>query len=175
MQSELSEIPISTDNPDFIEKVELKLRKGEPVVILLRYCHQGGNRAYFLVKTIDGFYQVLEKASYRDSISVFFSQAFPVQGEVDSELRENTVKFLEKVIQDDDDTICLIRLDTKNTELDLDSMKVFTNPDQINEWFSQNTGIPVIVGTLAFWEDNSDENITAYVRDYDGQIRPGAY
>jgi hypothetical protein len=175
MQSELSEIPISTDNPDFIKKVELKLRNGEPVVILLRYCHQGGNRAYFLVKTIDGFYQVLEQAGYRDAISVFFSQAFPVQGTVNSELRENTVKFLEKIIQDDDDAICLIRLDTNDIGLGLDNMKVFTNPAQINEWFSQNTGIPVIVGKLAFWEENSDEKITAYVRDSDGQIRPGAY
>jgi hypothetical protein len=43
-----SEIPISTDNPDFIEKVELKLTQGEPVVVLLRYCHQGGNRGSFL-------------------------------------------------------------------------------------------------------------------------------
>lgn len=175
MQSELSEIPISTDNPDFIENVELKLAKGEPIVILLRYCHQGGNRDYFLVKTIDGFYQVLEKADCRDAVSVFFSQSFPVQGKVSPELKISTVKFLEKVIQDDDDAICLIKLDTSKIGLGLDNMEVFTKPNQIEEWCNQNIDVPVIVGRLAFWEDNSDEKITAYVRDSDGQICPGAY
>jgi hypothetical protein len=36
MQTQHELLMISTDNPDFIEKVESKLSQNEPVVILLR-------------------------------------------------------------------------------------------------------------------------------------------
>ena len=171
-----SEFPISTDNSDFIEKVESKLRLGEPIVILLRYSHQGGNRDYFLIRSIDEFYKVLQKAHRRDALSVFFSQSFPVQGNVSGELKNRTIRFLDKIIRDDDEEpIFIIRLDTNKFTLGTDNMKVFSEPNQVEEWCNKNVGVPVIVGILAFWENDSEAMVTAYVRDLDGQIRRGAY
>lgn len=175
MQSELSELPISTDNRDFIERVKSELEQGKPIVVLLRYANQGGNREYFLVKSQNEFLQVLQKAHSRDAITVFFSSSFPVQGRVSSELKDETIKFLEKVIQEDEEVICLVRLDTDEIGLGLDTMKVFSKFEQVEEWFNRNHDTPVIIGLLAFWEDNSGEKITAYVPDADGQIRLGAY
>ncbi len=175
MQSESSELLISTDNPTFLESVESKIRRAEPIVILLRFNSGGGGRAYFIVKTVDDFHQVLQKAHRRDALSVFFRQSFPIQGRVSDELKDRTLKFLEKVIQDDDEAIFLIRLDTNEIILGTDNMKTFTEPKQLEEWFSNNLGVPVIVGLLAFWQDDSEEMVTAYVRDADGQIRRGAY
>jgi hypothetical protein len=175
MQSELSELPISTDNQDFIERVKSELEQGKPIAVLLRYANQGGNRQYFLVKSQNEFLQVLQKARPRTAVTVFFSASFPVQGKVSSELKDNTIKFLERVIQEDEEAISLVRLDTEEIWLGLDTMKVFSKSQQIEEWFNRNPDIPVMIGLLAFWEDNSDEKITAYVRDVDGQIRRGAY
>jgi hypothetical protein len=175
MQSELSELPISTDDQDFIERVKSQLDQGKPIVVLLRYANQGGNREYFLVKAQNEFLQVLQKARSKDAITVFFSASFPVQGRVSSELKDEAIKFLEKVIQEDEDAIFLVRLDTDQIGLGLDNMKIFSKSHQIEEWFNQNPDIPVIIGLLAFWENNSAEKITAYVRDIDGQIRRGAY
>ncbi len=175
MQSELSELPISTDNQDFIESVKSELEQGKPIVVLLRYANQGGNREYFLAKSQNEFLQVLQKARPTDAITVFFSASFPVQGRVNSELKDDTIKFLEKVSQEDEEVIVLVRLDTEEIGLGLDTMKVFSKVQQIEEWFNRNPDIPVIIGLLAFWKDNSDEKITAYVRDVDGQIRRGAY
>jgi len=171
-----SEFLISTDNPNFIEKVESRLRQGESIVILLRYSSQGGNRDYFLVRSVDEFHRVLRKAHRRDAISVFFSQSFPVQGMISGELKDKIVGFLNKTIRDDDEeAILLIRLDTNQFMLGNDDMKVFFELSQVEEWCSKNIGVPVLVGILAFWENNSESMLTAYVRDSDGRIRRGAY
>ena len=175
IQHEFSELMISTDNPDFVEKVESKLRQNEPVAVLLRYSHQGGNREYFIVKSIGDFQQVLQKAHRRDALSIFFSQSFPVQGKVSDKLKERIVAFLDKAIQDDEEAIFVIKLDTDRITLGTDNMKVFSEPNQIREWCKKNFGVPVIVGLLPFWEDDSESMVTAYVRDSDGQIRRGAY
>jgi hypothetical protein len=175
MQRELSERLISTDDSDFIEKVESKLRQGEPIIILLRYSHQGGNREYFIVKNIDEFRQILQKAHHRDALSIFFSQSFPVQGKVSDELKERMLDFLGKIIRDEEEAIFVIRLDTDKFTLWTDNMKVFSELNQIEEWCNKNLGVPVIVGLLAFWEDDSKSMVTAYVRDSDGQVRRGAY
>lgn len=174
-QHESSKLMISTDNPDFIEKVESKLRQGEAIVILLRYSHQGGNREYFLVKSIDEFHQVLQKAHRRDALSVFFSPAFPLQGKVTEELKEKMVDLLDKIIQDKEEAIIVIRLDIDRFTLGIDNMKVFSKPNQIKEWCNKYPGVPIIIGLLAFWEDDSESMVTAYVQDLDGKIHSGAY
>ena len=176
MQSASSELLISTDNSAFLELVESKIRQSEPIIVLLRFHSGGGGRAYFIVKTVDDFHQVLQQAHRRDALTVFFSPSFPIQGRISDELKDRTIKFLEKVIQDDEEeAIFVIRLDTNEIILGTENMKTFSKPKQIEEWFSSNTGVPVTIGILAFWEDNSDKMVTAYVRDSDGQIRRGAY
>jgi hypothetical protein len=175
MQSESSQPLISTDNPAFLESVEAKIQHGEPVVILLRFSHQGGNRDYFIVKSIDEFHTVLQTTHRRDAVSVFFSQSFPIQGIITPELKDRTISFLEEVIQNDEEAIFVIRLDTNEIVLGIGGMKIFSKPEEIEKWFKMNRGIPVLVGLLAFWQDDSEEMVTAYVRDSDGQIRRGAY
>jgi hypothetical protein len=175
MRHEIAGLLNSTDNPDVIEKVESKLRRGEPIVILLRYSHQGGNRAYFIVKSVDEFHKVIQKAHRRDALSIFFSKSFPIQGRVSSELTESVVDFLDIIIQNEDEAIFVIRIDTNKFLLETDDIKVFSEANQIREWCNKNYGVHVIVGLLAFWEDDSESMVTAYVRDADGQIRRGAY
>ncbi len=175
MQSKSSKDLTSTDNPAFLERVESRIRQGEPVIILLRFNACGGGRAYFIVKNVAEFHQVLQKARRKDALSVFFSQSFPVQGKVSDELEDRTIKFLEKVLREDEEAIFVIRLDTNEILLGIDGMKTFTTPKQIEEWFSNNLTVPVVIGILAFWEDDSDQMVTAYVRDSDGEIRRGAY
>lgn len=174
MQSETSQPLISTDNPDFIEKVESKIKQCEPVVILLRYNNQNGRRACFLIRTIDEFHQVLQKARPRDALSVFFRQSFFAEGVATYELKDR-IMFLGKFIPDEDDSVVVVRLDTNKFMLDTDTMKNFFTREEADEWFSQNLGVPVIVALLTYWEDNSEQMITAYVRDADGQIRLGTY
>jgi hypothetical protein len=173
MQAGTSQPLISTDNLDFIEKVEGKIKQGEPIIILLRHNNQNGNRTCFLVRDNDEFHQVLQKTLPKDALSAFFSPFF-AQGVVTHELKDRVV-FLEKIVQDDEDSIVVIRLDTNNFLLDTETMKNFSEPKQENEWFNQNLGVPVIVALLTYWEDNSEQMITAYVRDIDGQIRCGTY
>jgi hypothetical protein len=176
LHSELTEQPISADNPEFIRIVESKIKQGEPIVILLRYSSQGGNRDYFLVKSTDEYHQVYQKANHRAALSVFFSQSFPIQGKVSDELKDRTINYLEKVIQEEDEEmIFVIRLDTDELSLSSNNIKGFSKPNQVEEWFQKNIGVSVIIGKLAFWENNSDGMITTYVKDIDGQIRRGAY
>ena len=175
MNQELTQSPISVENPAFLRIVESKLEQGEPLVVLLRYSNSGGDRCYFLLKSIDDFQDMLRETHSKDALSIFFSQSFPIQGIVSLELRDKVIKLLEKIIQDGDDALFVIRLDTSKVLLGMDDMKCFSKLSQIDEWFKSHEGVPVVVDSLAFWQDDSEKMITAYVPDADGQVRPGAY
>jgi hypothetical protein len=83
--------------------------------------------------------------------------------------------YLDEVLRNGEEAIFVIRLDTNEILLGMEDMKPFNKPQQVEKWFSERAGIPVMVGLLAFWEDDSDAQVTAYVRDSDGEIRRGAY
>ena len=174
MKSGTSQPLISTDSVDFIEKVETRIKQGEPIVILLRYNNQNRKRACFLVRTIDEFQQVLHKTHPRDALSVFFRQSFFAEGTASHEIKDR-IMFLGKFVPEEDDSIVVIRTDINNFILDADTMKNFFTREEADEWFSQYLGVPIIVALLTYWADNSEEITTAYVRDSDGQLRPGVY
>src|SRR5688572_30834347 len=175
MERELNQSLISTESSTFVEMIEFNLMQGEPLVALLRYSYHGGACQYFLVRSLNDFQFVLRKARARDAISILFSQSFPVKGIASSELKDKAVDYLNEILQKDEEAIFVIRLDAKDVSLEVSDINGFANASELDKWFSNNLGIPVMIGLLAFWEDNSDEIITAYVPDVDGQVRRGAY
>jgi hypothetical protein len=175
MQQELNQSIISTANSTFVEMVESNLMQGKPLVALLRYSHHGGAHEYFLLRSRDDFQFVLRKSRPKDALTFFFELSFPVSGFVTSELKDKALSYLDAILENGEEAVFVIRLDAKDVSMGINDMKGFSKVGQLDKWLSDNLGIPVIIGLLAFWEDNSDEKITAYVPDVDGQIRRGAY
>jgi hypothetical protein len=167
--------PIATTDSAFQDVVKSKLSQGQPIIALLRYNRHGGAHSYFILKHFDGLSKVLEKAHYKDALTLFFSQSFPIQGVVAPELKELATGFLKTALEDGEEAVFAVRLDATGILLKIDELQGFSTAEQIDEWFSRHSDARIMIGTLAFWENNSDKMITAYVPDADGQVRRGSY
>ena len=175
MQQDSQDQLLSTEDPAFRGMVEDRLNRNEPLVALLRFSHTGGGRAYFLVRSLQDFHDMLGKARRRDALSIFFSSSFPAQGIAGPDLMDKAIRFLDACIQQGEEAVFVIRLDASQSLLVKPDIQGFNEADQIEKWFSSHAGTPVLIGLLAFWESNSDQMVTAYVPMEDGQVRRGAY
>jgi hypothetical protein len=160
---ELLNEPVSIDNPAFHTYVTQALREGHTVVMLRRYAYRGGDRDYFLVRTIEDFQQVLSSSRIEtlSSTSVFFA-TLPLRGKVDAAIETQIVEYL-NALPASDKEVFIIRLDAANTLLDSDEdIFVFMTEAEVQDWCRANAGVSIIAGGLPFWEKNSERVITVY-------------
>ncbi len=176
MHQALTQEPVSCDVPEFRDLVDNHLNLGDPIVIQLRYAYCAGYGESFLARSMEDFDTIMETARgrKRTAITLYFPGAFALGGDINEELCEQAIQFL----NDHDfeqDCIDVVRLDALGIDLDRNTSPHFKTAEHIREWFGNNWGVPVLVGAMEYWHDNNDNVFTVYVPDDDGVVRPGAY
>lgn len=173
--SEVLNEPVSADNPVFTMYVEKVLGEGQSVIVLHRYANMAGAKDYFLVRNAEDFFRALSKAHPKTSVSVFFQEVLPIRDMVSTRVETQVLDYLTAQPEADRE-VFIIRLDASDMVLQFDrDIFLFETADEVRTWTGRNFGVSIMAGGLPFWERNSERVITAYVRDQDGVLRPGAY
>jgi hypothetical protein len=174
MDESLTDEPVSIATPAFRELLVRTFADRKVVIFLFRYANCGGAKDYFIARSPAEFETVVNHARAKTSITAFFEGNFKLKGTTDDELCARTIDLLPSV-QAEYEGVDIVRIDGPGTELNVEHYSYLTEPEEIREWFRNNSGARILVGTMEFWHDNCPEIVTVYVPDDDGVVRPGAY
>ncbi len=174
MDEKLLKEPISTKSPEFLSFVQECLHESSHVVVLLRFANSGGAQDDFLIRNFDGFKKVLHGRSAKTAVTIFSNKSFCIRGIANENNRKKALKLWGK-LDKKDENLAIIRTDTKAICLRGKYLSFLSSEDSVTDWFKENNGAPFIAGSMCFWEDNSDNAVTAYIPDSDNIVRPGAY
>ncbi|MBS4060912.1 MAG: hypothetical protein KG029_10970 [Bacteroidetes bacterium] len=166
--------PVSTQNSAFLVMVHEHLAKSEVLVVMIRYANHGGAKDYRVIQTMEEFDTLIKKLAFKTSITVFFESAFAIKGRVNNELQKKVDELFTREYDEYEglDIICLEPQKGNDGERNIWFMQEL---ESIKEWLRQHKDCQVLIGTMKFWQDNSQDVTTAYVPDVDGQVRPGTY
>jgi hypothetical protein len=159
---------LSAHSPEFLNAARAAIAAAGETLVLIRWAGMGGAKDWHLLHAPEELDNIVRKASAKTSVSVFLKPELPVRGRVDKNL-----KAAAHVLLADLKELLVSEFPTNGSEL---NSAAFDNDTELDQWLDQREGLAVAIGRYPpFWLDDGPEQLSAYVPDFDGVVRPGAY
>jgi hypothetical protein len=171
--------PVSTTNPAFARVVIEALGAGDVVPAMIRYSRSAGAKDYYALRSEADFRSLVGSLTPNTSLSVFFRAAFPIRGIANEETAKQVVELLQRLHDDPGEdswgAVDIVILDGPESWLDHAHVACLTSPREVSDWLERHSSANIVAGQFAFWHDNGDDVVTAYLPDTDGTVGGGVY
>ena len=180
--------PLSTQSSEFSKIVLNALNQNKEIIVHQRFANTAGAGAgWYLIKQQSEWQKFLDSGKPKTAYTVILDKELPIRGIATDNLKDEAVKLFDElgdvmigVFWEEDNRISLYSfewdtraLKSKDAEQDMVRTK-----ESIIRFFEKQKSKQVAIGRdLWVWGEKIEviSQITAYVPDEDGEVRPGAY
>jgi hypothetical protein len=161
----------STNDPNFLKKLEEWFNNRPEILILIRYPYAAGNREFEFFLSFEQLQNRIRGLRQRTSIIAFRQPLLPLRGVVDDE-------FIAKCLEAIPETKEYLVVETVRRTAGKYSW--FHDDEgishaQLREALEECRGATVAAGICPNYIDDSEDVISAIIPDDDGIVRPAAY
>jgi hypothetical protein len=170
IQEGLSNDPVSTASPAFLDALREALAVGSRLILLKRLVNCGGVKETHHLPSLPQADRILNHSKPADSISVFFPSTVPLRGKAGQPLAILARVHFE-LLGNMKDWGAIVKLGggTAPAVVEYVETKI-----KIVAWLEDHPGIDEAIRTMNFCTANREEVLTAYIPVPDGGVRPGA-
>lgn len=177
--------PLSAHSPEFAAMIDEALWKNGELLILQRFAYvAGADAGWYLIKTREQWRELLDSGRAKTAYTLILEPVFSLRGMATAQLQAEAVALFGNL-----GDLMMAKLPSDDTYISLRFIEWTTRGwntrdaekgwqiarSQIVQFFSEHQGSEIGVGrSLDVWDEDIRE-ITAYIPDADGTVRPGAY